>query len=112
MNSRCKLQILALAIAIASLTSTFQAQTTSFSYQGKLAEGGAPVTGVRYFRFTLFDETNTPIPGATVERTLDVTTGVFTTSLDFGVAAFPGPVRSLEIAVKINPGDPYTVLNP
>ncbi len=88
------------------------AQTTAFSYQGRLNEMGSPVSGTRYFRFTLFDENGAAIPGATVEQTLTVTNGVFNTSLDFGAANFPGANRSLQISVKINAGDAYTVLNP
>ena len=87
-------------------------QTTSFSYQGRLSEAGMPVTGTRFFRFTLFDEAGVPLPGAPIEQALMVTAGVYNASLDFGPDAFPGPNRRLEVAVKINPGDPYTVLNP
>ena len=88
------------------------AQTTAFSYQGRLSEAGAPVTGSRLFQFTLFDENGAAIPGAVISQTLTVTNGVFNTNLDFGAAAFPGANRSLEIAVKINAGDAYTILNP
>ncbi len=89
------------------------AQTTAFSYQGLLTEAGNPsVNGTRFFRFTLFDENGTAIPGASVEQTLTVTNGVFNTSLDFGAANFTGANRSLQIEVKINAGDAYTLLNP
>ena len=88
------------------------AQTTAFSYQGRLSEAGAPVTGNRLFQFTLFDENGAVIPGAVINQTLTVTNGVFNTNLDFGAAAFPGANRSLEIAVKINVGDAFTILNP
>ena len=103
--------MLAIAILCIGAISTF-AQTSAFSYQGRLSELGAPVTGTRYFRFTLFDENGVPVPGTLTQQTLMVTAGVFNTSLDFGPAGFPGPNRSLEVAVKVNPGDPYTVLNP
>ena len=69
------------------------AQTTAFSYQGRLSEAGAPVTGTRFFRFTLFDENGLAIAGATVDQTLTVTNGVFNTTLDFGAANFPGANR-------------------
>ena len=71
-----------------------------------------PVTGVRLFQFTLFDENGAAIAGAVISQSLTVTNGVFNASLDFGAAAFPGANRSLEIAVKINAGDAYTILNP
>jgi hypothetical protein len=87
-------------------------QTTAFNYQGRLSEAGATVTGTRFFRFTLFDENGAAIAGATVEQTVAVTNGVFNTSLDFGAGAFPGANRSLQIGVKINAGDAYTLLSP
>lgn len=89
---------------LVSAAATF-AQTTAFSYQGRLSETGSPpVTGTRFFRFTLFDENGAAIPGATVEQALMVTQGVFSTSLDFGAGAFPGANRSLQISVKTNAG--------
>ena len=85
------------------------AQTTAFNYQGRLTEAGSPVTGTRFFRFTLFDENGAAISGATVDQTLTVTNGVVNASLDFGAGAFPGANRSLQIAVKINAGDAFTI---
>lgn len=100
--------VLYLALAGASVF----AQTTAFSYQGHLNEAGSPVTGTRYFRFTLYDENGAAIPGASVEQTLTVTNGIFNAALNFGASTLPGANRSLEIAVKINTGDAYTVLSP
>src|SRR5690348_9477477 len=102
------LTVLTLFLLVAS--APLFAQTSAFSYQGRLSEAGAPVTGTRYFHFVLYDENNAPIAG--VDQTLAVTSGVLNTSLDFGPAAFPGPGRSLEISVKVNPGDPFTTLAP
>ena len=56
------------ATIVAIFAASAVAQTTAFTYQGRLSEAGTPVTGTRYFRFTLFDETNTPIPGAFASR--------------------------------------------
>ncbi len=89
------------------------AQTGEFSYQGRLTEAGSPVTGSRFFRFTLFDENGAAIPGAVSEQTLPVSSGIFSAALDFSAAAFAsGANRSLQIEVKINAGDAYTLLNP
>lgn len=89
------------------------AQTSEFSYQGRLVESGNPVTGTRFFRFTLFDETGAAIPGASVEQTLPVNAGIFSATLDFGATPFAsGAIRSLQIEIKTNAGDAYTVLNP
>lgn len=70
-------------LCIVSTSNTVFAQTTAFSYQGRLSEAGSPVTGTRFFRFTLFDTGGAAIPGAAVEQTLTATNGVFNTSLDF-----------------------------
>lgn len=105
-------RIVFLGLCVSILSVSAAAQTSAFSYQGRLSESGSPVTGTRLFRFTLFDETGAAIPGASVEQTVPVTNGVFNATLDFGAANFPGANRSLEIAVKINVGDAYTVLNP
>lgn len=105
-------QVFFLLLFAIVLSGAAQAQTTAFSYQGRLLEAGNPVTGTRFFRFTLFDENGAAIAGATVEQTLTVSNGVFNTSLDFGAGSFPGANRSLQIEVKINAADAYTVLNP
>ncbi len=99
-------------LIVAFCGSSAVAQTAAFSYQGRLTESGNPVTGSRFFRFTLYDENGVEIPGANVEQTLTVTNAVFNTSLNFGAGVFSGANRTLEIAVKINIGDPFTVLNP
>lgn len=88
-------------------------QTGEFSYQGRITEMGSPVTGIRFFRFTLFDENGAAIPGAVSEQTLQVNSGIFSATLNFGAPAFfAGANRTLQIEVKINAGDVYTLLNP
>src|SRR5262245_22761416 len=67
------------------------AQSTSFTYQGRLQDGGAPANGSYDFQFRLFDA---PAAGSQVASTLvreDVTAvnGTFSVALDFGAAAFP-----------------------
>ena len=87
---RTPFNFLPLIFCVVILSGTVVAQTTAFTYQGSLSEAGNPVTGTRFFRFTLFDENGAAIPGATVDQTLTVTNGVFNTSLDFGANVFPG----------------------
>jgi hypothetical protein len=107
------LSLMATWLLLLSLTAaTAFAQTTAFTYQGRLSEMGIPVTGDRLFRFALYDENGVEIPGASIEQTVSVANGVFNTTLDFGAGAFPGANCSLEIAVRINAGDPYTILSP
>src|ERR1044072_1368005 len=107
-----KLKMVATGVVLCFWATIVQAQTTMCNYQGRLAEMGNPVTGNRLFQFKLYDENGVAIPGAVSQQTLSVINGVFNTTLDFGAANFSGANRSLEIAVKINAGDPYTVLTP
>jgi hypothetical protein len=89
------------------------AQTTAFTYQGKLLESGNPANGQRDFQFKLFDALNGGAQqGATLTlNSVAVSNGIFTVNLDFG-SNFPGANRFLEINVKLT-GDPaYTTLAP
>lgn len=95
-------------------TAPVNGQTSSFNYQGRLNDAGAPATGTFQFQFKLFDA---PANGNQVGSTLsDVTVtvsgGAFSASLDFGAAAFPGGDRYLEIAVRKSANDFYTTLTP
>jgi hypothetical protein len=76
-------------------------QTTGFTYQGRLTDGGTPANGDFGFVFRLFATAvgdtqigqDVNIPVVTVEN------GIFTVTLDFGANAFPGADRFLEIIV-------------
>lgn len=86
------------AILIVLFAVNITAQTTSFTYQGRLSDSGMP-SGTYDLQFTLYNEMNAPIGTMTVED-VPVTNGVFTVQLDFTAALFPGATRSLEIAVR------------
>ncbi len=64
--------------------------------------------------FKLFDALSdgNPIGSTIANLSVSVAQGVFAVSLDFGANAFTDADRFLEIAVKQNAGDPFTVLNP
>jgi hypothetical protein len=90
------------------------AQTTSFTYQGQLQDGGSPANGSYDLQFGLFDAlTNGNQAASTlIIQDVTVTSGIFSVSLDFG-QAFPGASRWLEIAVR--PGastGSFTTLSP
>jgi hypothetical protein len=89
------------------------AQTTEFTYQGKLTDSGTP-QAIYQMQFKLFDAASTGSQiGATITNpSVAVSSGVFTVNLDFGAAAFDGADRFLEIAVKRSAGDSFTVLAP
>lgn len=88
---------------------------TAITYQGLLTQAGSPASGVWDFEFLLFDASG---GGAQIGSTvtvgdLAVSAGVFTASLDFGVAAFGGGARWLEIHVRPGAsGGAYTPLSP
>src|SRR5256714_11269656 len=94
------------------------AQTTAFTYQGRLTEGGNPADGSYDLTFKLFD--TAPVgsgaqQGATLSLTnVAVSGGVFTAPLDFGACAgcFNGAGRFLEIAVRPSGGGSFTTLSP
>lgn len=90
------------------------AQTTSFSYQGKLSNGGNSANAVFQMEFKLFNALSDGNQiGATVANSsVSVSQGVFSVNLDFGANAFDGADRFLELSVKQNAGDAFTVLTP
>ena len=91
---------IALMLFIVSVNATF-AQTTTFTYQGKLSDGANPASGNYDIQFKLFDTATVGTgiqQGPTITNsTVAVTTGIFTVQLDFGAGAFrrsPGaPLR-------------------
>jgi hypothetical protein len=88
------------------------AQTTAFTYQGRLTENGAAANGSYQMQFKLFDGLSggTQV-GATIDNVpISVNQGIFTTLLDFGAGPLTGANRWLEIAVRHNAGESYTLL--
>jgi hypothetical protein len=89
---------------------------TTFTYQGRLTDGGSPATGDYDFEFKLYDAAE---DGTQVGSTIPIDDytiageGLFTVQLDFGEGAFEGSGRWLEIGVR--PGSEtgaYTTLLP
>ena len=106
----CTIGIL-LSFAVAAATS---AQTTTFTYQGKLADSGLPANGNYDLQFALWDSLSGGAQiGATLQlNSTSVNAGVFTVPLDFGVNSFPGADRFLEIGVRPSGVGNFTVLSP
>jgi hypothetical protein len=79
-----------------------QGQTTTFTYQGQLTDAGAAANGNYDLQFALFDAASggTQIGSTLARASVAVSNGVFTVQLDFGVSAFPGSDRFLEIGVR------------
>ncbi|MCA9275762.1 MAG: hypothetical protein KDA29_07035 [Phycisphaerales bacterium] len=99
--------------AIAFATSITAAEP--FTYQGSLKDNGVPANGEFDFRFYLYDaQTGGAQLGVLNTReNVQVTDGVFTVTLDFGLNLFQSTPRYLEIRVR--PGDSvssYNILTP
>ena len=86
-------------ILIVCATGVF-AQTTEFTYQGKLLDNSMPPTASYDFEFRLFSIDTGGTAIGTIQRLgTAVSNGIFTVKLDFG-SQFTGAARYLEIAVK------------
>ncbi|MCP3905341.1 MAG: hypothetical protein GY715_17070 [Planctomycetes bacterium] len=87
---------------------------TAINYQGQLAQAGVPVDDICEATFTLWDAEagGTQLGSAVTVTDLNVVDGVFSTALDFGMAAFAGRERWLEISVGCPAGSSLTTLSP
>lgn len=86
---------------------------TSFTYQGKLQDNGAPANGLFDFEFRLFDAQLNGNPVGSVQSLNDipVENGVFSVALNFG--AFSSEARWLAISVREGASvGAYEALNP
>jgi hypothetical protein len=89
-------------------------QSTAFTYQGRLTDNLSAASGTYQMQFALYDAASAGTQiGATIENSaVTVTGGVFTAELDFGLAAFTGSERYIEIRVRRNSVESYVVLTP
>lgn len=113
MKAQVYLSVLVALLSVA-FTAELHAQSTTFSYQGHLAENGVPFTGSAEFQFTLWDA----VSGGTAVATnnaepvvIPVTNGLFTVALDFGGPVFDSTERFLQIEVRTTIG-PFATLSP
>ena len=112
MNSLHRI-VVALSLAISFGTATAFAQGTTFTYQGRLNNGGTAASGNFDLRFALYDAgTNGTQQGNLLTNSIaGITNGLFTTTLDFG-SQFPGAARWLEISVRTNGSGTFITLSP
>jgi hypothetical protein len=90
------------------------AQTTVFTYQGRLTDAGAPANGPYDLEFKLYNAGGIQLGTTLTREDVSVTDGVFSVELDFGFTPFSsGDASTLEIAVR--PGastGAFTTLTP
>jgi hypothetical protein len=100
--ARVRLLALAVLVAVAVVSRAQTPLGTAFTYQGRLADGGSPASGVYDLEFKLFDSASGPTQvGTTLEvGDVGVTSGLSTVALDFGGLAFDGNDRGLEVGVR------------
>lgn len=90
------------------------AQTTVFKFQGSLNDQGVSANGSYLLQFKLFNAVSggSQIGSTLSDVTVTASNGVFAARLDFGVDAFSGENRFLEIAVRRNSSESYVTLSP
>jgi hypothetical protein len=104
--------LLAAALAFSAVSAT--AQTTAFTYQGRLTDGNFAANGNYDIRFSLHSVASGAGSVGTSQtiNPVVVSSGQFTATLDFG-AQFPGADRWLQIEVRPSGSAvAYTVLTP
>lgn len=107
----CALALLTLAL----LSLTAQAQSTAFTYQGKLTDAGNPANGNYDLQFKLYDTSagGTQQGTTLVRNPVAASAGIFTVTLDFSANVFSGADRYLEIGVRpAGNTSAYTILAP
>ena len=105
--------VLVFLISVFVLIPRVDAQTTEFTYQGSLQNGGVAATGNFDFEFLLYDALagGTQVGPTRRMDSVAVTAGIFSVRLDFG-SVYPGANRFLEIHVKQTGVGAYTPLAP
>ncbi|MFN0279869.1 MAG: hypothetical protein ACKVRN_14920 [Pyrinomonadaceae bacterium] len=98
-----------------NVASAVRAQTTEFTYQGRLQDSNLPATANYDFAFSLWDSVanGTQLPPTQFLNGVAVTNGMFTVRLNFGLGnQFNGSERFLQVLVRPAGGGEYTTLSP
>ena len=107
--------LLLLAATLSLLAFRATAQTTAFTYQGRLTDNAVAANGNYDLRFTLYSVAagGTGLGSPVTVNPATVTNGLFNATLDFGAGALPGADRWLEIALRpAGSAAAYTALTP
>ena len=113
MKSRLTPHLLALLLSVAFAVQLL-AQSTAFTYQGRLMEDGQPANGIYELVFSLYD---TPTGGQFLillgsTNSYSITNGLFTAQLDFGQEVFTGQPLWLQIEAKSTSDTAWEQLSP
>ncbi len=106
--------LIAVILSVLAFSLPVFAQSTAFTYQGRLDANGAPATGSYDLRFGLFAASSDGAAVATLvtNGSVAVSSGMFSTTLDFG-NVFSGTNYFLEIGVRAGgTSGAFTTLTP
>src|SRR5438045_9737087 len=94
--------MLTMVLAILFSASSVVAQTSSFTYQGRLTDGGTAANGNYDLQFALWDSASggSQVGATHTINTVAISNGVFSVPLDFGASSFNGANRFLEIGAR------------
>lgn len=102
-----------LLAGIGTICNPVFAQSTAFTYQGRLNNGAFSANGIYDLTFSVFASSSggSALAGP-VTNTTAVSNGLFTVTLDLGVAPFSGADRWIEIGVRTNGAGSFATLAP
>jgi hypothetical protein len=105
----------ALTSAAAAVAAAETPVGTAFTYQGRVADAGAPANGTYDIQLVLWDADigGTQVGSTVVKEDVVVTAGLFTVEVDFGAAALSAARRFVEVGLR--PGastGAFVVLSP
>jgi len=106
-------RLFCLLLTTLSLLADLQAQSTKFTYQGRLKYGADFASGFYDLQFSVWDASSTGNQlGSSITNVATLATnGLFTVTLDFG-SVFDGSSRWIEIGVRTNGGGAFSTLTP
>jgi hypothetical protein len=112
MKTELKLHLLLLTLL--SLSGFAHAQSTAFTYNGRLKNNALPANGAYEMQFTLYagEVGGLPVAGPIPINAVDVVNGLFTVRVDFLANVFTGPARWLEVAVRPAGAPNFSLLTP
>ena len=94
-----------LLIAVTLIAAEGRAQTTAFTFQGRLNDTGVPASGSYDLQLKLYDTavlgTGTQVGATVTFSAVPVTNGAFSVQPDFTANAFSGADRFVEVGVKL-----------
>ncbi len=110
---KAKLSLCVLLLYVLAGPGQARAQTTAFTYQGRLNFNGAPVSGSYDFQFAVYDASaaGNLVAGPTNLASVNVVIGLFVAGLDFGSGVFTGPPRWLQISFRPSGNGNFTTLD-